>query len=348
MIRSNNTTDCVVSQDYELFFHSSGSVEKCMIEPANALLEYSQKRNLHLTFFVDVGMLRCFDRHAADNKHVARDARSIRKNLRAIAEAGHEIGLHVHPHWEDTRLVDGRWDFSNTRYQLRDFSADEINDIFRSYFSLLQDLAKAPIVSYRAGGFCVEPFAAISGLLLELGIDIESSVVPGAKLIDPQKGFDFAGAPDVRGWCFDSSPTVPSGEGPFVEVPVTPNTVSRFFYWGRLVDRLGPQQRAQHFGDGLSKAIGRREVLRRLLGGSRTSELSLDAAKAPYLLPIARRANRRSTWHVMGHPKLLSRRSLEIFDEFIEQARIDRFLTVAGLAGQVRAADSGRRPQAIG
>ena len=340
-MNDSDGTNLVLSQDYELFFQESGSVEKCMIEPANALLEFASRRRLHLTFFVDVGMLRCFDRFAGENRQIARDAVSVRDNLRAIARAGHEVALHVHPHWEDTRLVDGRWDFSQTRYQFRQFSADEIDYVFRSYFALLQDVAEQPIVSYRAGGFCVEPFAAISGVLQDLGVDVESSVVPGAKLIDPDKGFDFSQAPDRSGWCFDKSPSVPAEGGAFVEVPVTPNTVSPFFYWGRLINRLGPKKHAQHFGDGLSKAIGRREILRRLMGGSRTSELSVDDAKAPYLLPIARRSPQRTTWHVMGHPKLLSRRSLDIFDSFAEEVGACRYLTVAGLAKSIRANSAG-------
>ena len=44
--------------DYEMFFgHKSGSVNRCMIEPTNRLLEISRRYNSKFTFFVDTGML---------------------------------------------------------------------------------------------------------------------------------------------------------------------------------------------------------------------------------------------------------------------------------------------------
>ena len=327
----------VLSQDYELFFQESGTVERCLLEPSRELLKFAAKRGIKLTFFVDVGMLRAFSRHSKKSSQFARDLADVRENLKAIADAGHEIGLHVHPHWEDTRWVDGRWDFSNTRYQLRDFSDSEIGEMFRSYFYLLQDITDKPIASYRAGGFCIEPFSRIKALLSELRIDVESSVVPGARLVDADKGFDFSSAPDKSWWFFDESPTSPQAAGTFMEIPITPNTVSRFFYWGRLLERVGPARLSENFGDGVSKAIGPKEILRRLMGGSRTSELSIDDAKAAYLERLAGDGASRKVWHLMGHPKLLSLRSLAALDAFIEKTGIRQYLSVSGLARRVRA-----------
>jgi hypothetical protein len=329
----------VLSQDYELFFQKSGSVEKCLLEPCDKLLKFAAKQELSITFFVDVGMLQCYGRYASKSPQIARDLAAVRENLQTIARAGHELALHVHPHWEETRWVDGQWDFSGTRYQLRDFSDSEVGDIFRNYHALLQDFADSPVVSYRAGGFCIEPFSRIASLMSELGINVESSVVPGARLVDPDKGFDFASLPDEPWWHFDKSPSELAMAGEFLEIPVTPNTVSRFFYWGRLLDRLGPSRQTQNIGDGVSKAIGKKEILRRLLGGSRTSELSIDDAKAEYLAPLATYGKTRQVWHLMGHPKLLSQRSLVALQDFIDVAGIWRFRSLAALASQIRAGE---------
>ena len=83
------------------------------------------------------------------------------------------------------------WKFAGTRYQLRDYSDSEIADIVRSYTKILNALADGGVRSYRAGGFCVEPFGRIRNCLLENGISIDSSVVPGAALIDDDKGIRF-------------------------------------------------------------------------------------------------------------------------------------------------------------
>ena len=47
----------VVSQDYELFFHKSGSIEKCLFEPTDLLLDFADELGMKVTFFVDAGML---------------------------------------------------------------------------------------------------------------------------------------------------------------------------------------------------------------------------------------------------------------------------------------------------
>mgnify|MGYP001815269367 CR=1 FL=1 len=328
----NPQTRLILSTDYELFFHRSGTVQRCLVDPAERLLEFTARQGMKMTFFVDTGMLRCLDRHAAEHRDLAREADVIRAQLRKISAAGHELGLHIHPHWEDTRLTGGEWDFSDTRYRLDMFSDDEVVNLLETNFELLQALSDEPVVSYRAGGFCIEPFERIGPTLARLGITVDSSVVPGTRLDDPQKGFDASQAPDEPCWRFDASPRQPAREGAFCEVAITPLTVGRFYFWGRLLNRLGGSKGGEHFGDGVSKAIGRAEVFRRLLGRSRISELSMDDAKSQLLLHALAAEPARRAWHVMGHPKLLSERSLQRLEKFAAAAKVADGVTVATFA----------------
>ena len=64
----------VVSQDYELFFGRSGSIEKCLIEPCEMLLDFADMAGVKVTFFVDAGMLCCMG-------ELARTDERIEKNL---------------------------------------------------------------------------------------------------------------------------------------------------------------------------------------------------------------------------------------------------------------------------
>ena len=49
--------------DYELFFGSStGTVQKCLIEPTNRLLEMARKHKVSMTFFVDIGYIIALER----------------------------------------------------------------------------------------------------------------------------------------------------------------------------------------------------------------------------------------------------------------------------------------------
>jgi hypothetical protein len=332
-------TVLIVSQDYELFFHRSGSVEKCLFEPCDALLESAARHGYRITFYVDAGMLLRMAQEARRHAALASDLDRIRKHLSAIAGAGHDIGLHVHPHWEDARFDGTAWDFEKTRYRLGDFTPAEADEIVRGYAGALGEACDTAVSSYRAGGFCVEPFEWISAALVDTGIDVDSSVVPGARLQDGVKGFDFRAVPETDWWLFSRSPAAAAGDGRFLEIPVTPQKLPMSYYWRRLASRLASRPGTTTFGDGSARRIGTGEALRRLAGMSRLAEASLDEPKADELDRLTRRLPNRKILHVMGHPKNLSRRSLNRFERMLEARGLERFENVASAARLIRRGD---------
>ena len=335
----SNDTILILSQDYEVFFNKSGTLEKCLFEPCDALLRSARRLGYRITFYVDVGMLWRMQQLAPDYRRLACDFERVRRHLRGIAAAGHDIGLHIHPHWEDTLVEDGRWRFSDTRYHLGQFTADEAADIVRRYAALLGETCGAAPASYRAGGFCVEPFSSIAEPLLDAGIDVDSSVVPGASLRDDDKGFDFRRVPSRDWWAFDESPAVPKDGGRFLEIPITPQQLPLRYYWDRVLDRLRRSRKDEVFGDGDGKRIGKPEIVRRLLGSSRVAELSVDHAKAAGLERLPDRHPPRRLCHVMGHPKNLSLKSLSALEKIIEGRGLRRFESVASAARLIRAGE---------
>jgi len=328
--------------DYELFFQKSGSIQKCLIEPTDALLEFADRVGLRITFFIDAGMLCRMEQLAPEQPTLEADLARVKSHISSIAGAGHEIGLHIHPHWEDTQFVDAAWDFTSTRYKLDHFGDDEIGDIVERYTRVLNELCDGNVRAYRAGGFCIEPFGRLRSSLLRQGITVDSSVVPGLRIEDPDKGVDFTSAPDKSWWYFDGSPANPEEAGEFVEIPVTRQVLPFSHYWLRALARILGRQPAAVSGDGMSKAIGRKEVIRRLTGRGRVSELSVDAPKASGLNANGIVRSDRRVWHVMGHPKLLGQPSFDALEKFIDRKKIQRFTTVAGIASVVRARTTGR------
>jgi hypothetical protein len=327
----------VLSQDYELFFGKSGTIEKCLFEPTDKLVAWAKGRNVPITFYVDAGMLVAMEREAKREPSLAKDLSQVKSHVESLAQQGHEIGLHIHPHWEDTGRVSGAWDFARTRYKLDDFRDDEIADIVSRYAGVLNDLCDGDVTSYRAGGFCVEPFGRLRPHLEMVGIDTDSSVVPGLAIEDPEKGVRFRSSLDRPWWYFSASPTQPEEHGAWVEVPITPQVLPFFHYWGRALDRVLKRQPPTVSGDGSSKRIGQREILRRLAGWGRTSELSSDAAKAAQLETGHVSKQMRDVWHIMGHPKLVGDVSITALEKFIDRMEIGHSATVAEVAAAVRA-----------
>jgi hypothetical protein len=326
----------VLSQDYELFFHKSGTIENCLLRPTEALAAFAKQKGLCITFYVDAGMLVSMRNYAGLSPQVSKMRDQVRRNLESLAADGHEIGLHVHPHWDSSRWSDGHWDFSNTRYSPKQFRKREFADICKAYYQELSEVAGTEIVTYRAGGFCVQPFKKVGEAIHALGINTDSSVVPGMYLNDHDKSFDFRKVPDAPWWSFDSEPTKPTSTGRFLEIPITAMRLPPFYYWGRAFDRLRRRQAATVYGDGLSKAIGPVSAARRLLALERNVEMSTDGPKAHRLGVAQRVGSTHRLHHVMGHPKLLSTQSLNYLQRFIDQNGISRFETVASLARKIR------------
>ena len=334
----------VLSLDYELFFGKSGSVQRCLIDPCDALTDTARQAGLAITFFVDAGMILCMQRESASSAAVSKMADLVREHVASLAAQGFEIALHVHPHWEESRWANDAWDFSGSRYQLRDYSPEEIHSIFTSYSECLQSLSGRKPVAYRAGGFCVEPFDRLIDALDQTGISIDSSVVPGASFQDPEKGFDYRSSPNTEWWSFETTPRIASAGGRFLELPIATQRLPLSYYWKRLVSRLlsVSTQKTTGFGDGYSLAASKFEILRRLAGISRVAELSIDDPKANHLQSQDVLGDDRRLWHLMGHPKLLSRKSLGQLKEFVVQKGIDRFETVASLAQLIRSGEMGQ------
>ena len=95
-----------LSFDYELFFGSdTGTVDNCMIKPTAQLMDLAKKHNVPLIFFVDAGYLFHLKNHF-NHDACKLDFDKISTQLKQLSEAGHEIALHVHPHWEDSFFKD--------------------------------------------------------------------------------------------------------------------------------------------------------------------------------------------------------------------------------------------------
>ena len=195
-------------------------------------------------------------------------------------------------------------------------------------------------MSYRAGGFCVEPFEKIRTALLDAGISIDSSVVPGAWVRGADKGFDFRRAPmEDEWWFFDESPSMPKKGGPFLELPIPTQILPLYYYW-KLIPAKVLKRPADNFGDGYAKKPGVKEIIRRLAGLSRRAELSIDYAQVDYLMAARNLSKKRKLLQLMGHPKMISRRSLDVLKDYVARTGIERFETVTAVAGLLRSNSS--------
>lgn len=99
-----------ITLDYELFLLDPGeSVENTLLLPTQRLHDILAKHNAHAIFFVDAGYLFALNRQRHASVKLESDYQKVTSQLRYLESNGHEIGLHIHPHWEDSYFDGKAW-----------------------------------------------------------------------------------------------------------------------------------------------------------------------------------------------------------------------------------------------
>ncbi|MCU7844999.1 MAG: hypothetical protein KZQ93_14315 [Candidatus Thiodiazotropha sp. (ex Monitilora ramsayi)] len=316
------STRLLITLDYELFFGlQTGTVEHCMIRPVSALKQIVDRYDAKLTLFVDAGYLSQLKMQGHGISALETDYGQIREQLTSLVEEGHDVQLHIHPHWEDTRYNGEGWLIDTDRYRLHDFSSDEIERIIGEYKKVLTDIVGDRVFAYRAGGWCMQPFDQIGDALHKHGIWLDSTVYSMGYSPDDIRGFDFRDAPDQAVWRFSHDPVQMHSEGRFLEVAITACRVNPLFYWKYALQKKLARGAFKPFGDGQAM-VANSAYYRALLTKPSYSVTSIDGAKAgllerSYQQMIERRET--SVFNVMGHPKALTPDSLLRLDSFLQR-----------------------------
>lgn len=307
--------------DYELFFGpQTGTVEKCMLEPAEKLMQIAGKK-AKLVFFVDVGFLIRAEFFSQTYQELSKNVNAVRFQIKRMVDLGHDVQLHIHPHWEKSVYQDGKWKINaEGAYKLDDFTDGEIVDIVTRYKSYLDELVGYKTIAFRAGGWCIQPFERLKKIFLELGIRFDSSVIPGMKYETEHYRFDFSAISDNEPYFFSSDVNTKVADGEFVEYPISSWIYPPSFYWKLYtLGRLFPTEHKM-VGDGsFIPQPGRK---RSGLSKKTRHHISCDGYYSSVLTNALRTFEReeRNNLVVIGHPKGMTKFSFKKLDEFIRLA----------------------------
>lgn len=316
------STRFLITLDYELFFGNRvGSVEHCMLRPITQLKQVTDRYQAKLTLFVDAGYLCQLQAQSGRVPVLLDDYRRVRDQLQALVAEGHDVQLHIHPHWEDS-VHDGEgWRIDTQRYRLHDFAPHEMSRIVGDYKRALTDIVGDRVFAYRAGGWCMQPFEVIEDALSSHGIWLDSTVYTMGYSPDDIRGFDFRGAPEQPVWRFGHDPLEQQATGRFLEVAITACKVSPLFYWKLAFLKKFARGASKPFGDGHAM-VANSAYYRALLTRSSYSVTSIDGAKAGLLERSYRQLDKGAenpVFNVMGHPKALTPDSLRQLERFLRR-----------------------------
>jgi hypothetical protein len=323
--------------DYELFLMiPPDNIEHSLIDPTNKFNNILKKYNVNATYYVDAGYLFALNKQKKDFPKLNDDFNKVVSQLQNLELSGNDIGLHVHPHWEDCYYNGCKWIMNHSRYKLADFTKEEATSILVKYYILLQSILKYKIQSYRAGGWCIEPFSNIRDALIDCEIFIDSSVFIGGFCNNKTHQYDFRKYPKKETWKFNSDPYLEDPNGLFTELPFTSYQLSPILYWKILFNKLISKFSNTLYNNKSGHAINPsfEDVLKKLFFKS-FHAVSIDSFKSSYLKSIylKQKINNTSNFNIIGHPKCFSEKTYLHVDSLIQTAinSGDSFQTVSSI-----------------
>lgn len=194
--------------DHELFFgNNMADAKHVFIEPTYRLMEVLERYQIPLCLMTDVcSILRYKELNVKDNNYVD----LMEEQLRYAIRGGHDVQLHIHPHWLTSNFNDGKWEFDYSRYRLHSFgfSQTDVNSvqsiIMEGKEYLLELLTPVDpeynCIAFRAGGLCIQPEQELFAVLHAAGIKIDSSVFHGGYRNNFIEYFDFRKLPSKANW----------------------------------------------------------------------------------------------------------------------------------------------------
>jgi hypothetical protein len=327
------TISLVLSFDHELSLGGVSDYEKNLFAPTDKLIELAEDLNVPLSLFTDILCLAKF-REWKELSFCDRFERQIHHTLKA----GHDVQLHIHPHWIDTEYRGGRF-VPSSRYSLGYFAEDapphDIHGIVSAAATLLTEVCRRQVpgyrcVAFRAGGYSLAPHTdQILSALYENGVRIDSSIAKGFVFRSELYSADFRDMPKAPNWFIPlQGPLTSEAEDGLFEIPIASAPRTPWNNLPFLVKRVLYRKRAYSSGGvGLDAGhVSPFQKLRRMF--PRTAwMLSFDnyTLDVKSLVSILRRHAKASRGYdhiicsAIAHPKSMGAYSLQLMADFVRR-----------------------------
>jgi hypothetical protein len=232
------------SADYELYLGGNYTDEtEVLINPTGQLLDLFDKLTIPLTLFADVFS---FIRYRELN--IVTFPQNAENQMKDAIRRGHDVQLHVHPHWNFTQIKEKSYTVQEDYFLLGKLGGNpeelylKIRKLLITAKNYLHNLLgevdeNYTCIAFRAGGYGLQPnMTTIIKALQDSGFIIDSSIVPGFVLRNKINEVDFSGFPKRANYFLDSDGMIPSknNQGIF-EIPIAS---CNFTVWENFLSQL--------------------------------------------------------------------------------------------------------------
>lgn len=325
----------LLTLDYELFLGSkTGSVQACLINPMNQII-HQCKTEVKLTLFVDASYLYRLNQYKGIFPQLESEYETIKKHLKELSAEGHDIQLHIHPHWATSTFDGTEWHLDYERYKLCDLNKNAATQLFIDSKHLLDEIIGKETKIFRAGGFSAQPTSLLTSLFEKTDITADCSVCPGMTYDSLYQKYNYKLVSGIKSiYRFKEDICKEDYSGRFREIPITTAKVSPLFNWKYAISRILKSPKHHLIGDGQGIKATHESIFDRLFHKT-TCILTIDGIKIS-LLPKQYTALKKSgldNMCVIGHPKLATPYSIDKLGKFIQKVHEngDRFITISQL-----------------
>lgn len=333
-----------ITFDYELFLgRSTGSVEKCLLNPTQKYLNLAKKYNIKYVFFVDVLYLLKSQDYTDLYPELRTEYDKIVEQLKTASEDGHDIELHLHPQWYYSFYDANGWKLDYQHYKLSDCPMQDIENMIVKGCQLLYKITGVRPKAYRAGGYSFYNNIEVAKFFNKNRITYDSSVLMLSKSKGQFQTYDYSKIYDFNTYNFDFENAIKIDNGSFMEYPISCAFFSHLFYSfkSKIVTRKN-KDALKVSGDGEGVGYLRKESLKekktfiKKIFEKTLIRASLDYYNACFVLDIYKRARRKNSrlLLIIGHPKnatLYSFRMLENFVLRVSKNKSNKIITFRDL-----------------
>ncbi|HEX8142175.1 MAG TPA: hypothetical protein VF553_06230 [Pyrinomonadaceae bacterium] len=171
--------------DWELSGNGSGDVEELQFRPMRELVKIYNAHSVRGSFNAEMMQQLTFRKFQHQYPELKPLADGWDDHVRETFKQGHDIQLHIHPQWSGAQYEGGAWRLS-ADWNILNHEPEAARAMLRAGKEYLENLLR-PIepgyrcISFRSGAWCIAPSAHMLGLLAELGIVFDMSIVGGVR-----------------------------------------------------------------------------------------------------------------------------------------------------------------------
>ncbi len=171
--------------DWELSGNGSGDVEELQFRPMRELVGIYNAHGIRGSFNAEMMQQLTFRKFQHQHPELKVLADRWDEHVRETFKQGHDIQLHIHPQWRGAQYDGGAWRLTSD-WSILNYDPESALEMIAAGKQYLETLLR-PVdptyacVSFRSGAWCIAPSKHLLGLLAQLGIVFDMSIVGGVR-----------------------------------------------------------------------------------------------------------------------------------------------------------------------